>query len=231
MRRFGIFNLVFAATSIGLVTAQEPRDTPSVEAFLKAWGAEMKGITSLRVEFTQTKKLRILRRPLVSTGFTLLKGKRVLMVVNGRDGKRSTELLVEPDAVRMYYPRLRKLEVYPVIKGAPRTPFVLFGEDLEALPETHDLRLEKDGDLDLLIMVPKDPKATEKETRLRFKDYVVVSMTQVNTKGDEIELAVSKFQKNAPVSDAEVAIHPKEGTKVIEVLPSWSKQKGTEKND
>ncbi len=193
---------------------------PEVKTFLAAWAETMKDVRTLRVEFTQTKKLRIMRRPLVSKGTTLLKDKRVLMVVNGRDGKRETELLVADGKIRMYYPRLKRLEIYPLTQGGkgPRTPFILFGEDLESLPRDYTIALSKVDGLDELTLTPRDPKSPIKVTRMRFRDHVVVSMTQVNKRGDRMHLEVHIFEKNAPIDDAAMILAPAKGTKVVDML-------------
>ncbi len=209
-----LLSLLFA---LAPASAQDGTASPEVKEFLKAWAASMQNVKSLRVEFTQTKKLRIMRKPVVSSGTTLMKGKRVKMVVNGRDGKRETELLVEDGKVQIHYPRLKRLEIYPLTqptKGS-RSPFLLFGDDLESLPKTHKLTLEKkDGD-DVLVLVPRDAKSTVKETRMRFKDHTVVSMTQLNKKGDKLVLQVHKFLKNVTVEDSALQLVTAKGTKVV----------------
>jgi outer membrane lipoprotein-sorting protein len=176
--------------------------SPEVEAFLRAWAKAMDGVQTLRVEFTQTKRLKILRRPLVSQGVTLMRGRRVLMTVNGKDGRRETELLVDGKVARIHYPRQKRIEVYPLSAGGrPQSPFLLFGSDLLALPKTHRLRLEPtqaEGE-HVLVLVPRDPSSPVKTTTMRFKDHTVVAMEQLTRRGDRLSLTVQAFVKNPEI--------------------------------
>ena len=55
--------------------------SPEARAFLKEWASAMAEVRSLRVRFTQTKTLRLLRKPRVSEGLTVLKGERLHMML------------------------------------------------------------------------------------------------------------------------------------------------------
>ena len=64
--------------------APEPGREPSAEvrAFLAKWAETMRGVDRLRVTFTQSKKLRILREPRESSGQAVLLGKIHYGIVN-----------------------------------------------------------------------------------------------------------------------------------------------------
>ncbi len=195
---------------------------PEVRAFLRHWAEGMQDIRALRVEFTQSKKLRILRRPLETQGCTLLKGKTVLMTVDGKDGQPETVVRVSPGEARIYYPRLKRLEVLPLGERAPPpTPFPLFGADLEALPQTYRLRLEEDEQGEVLVLTPRADDSPIRETRMRFDDQARVrEVRQTTRRGDTLTLKVSKFEVNPTLADADLALEVAEGTEVVRLGPT-----------
>lgn len=194
------------------------REAPSAEvkAFLAEWTQAMAGVKTLRVVFKQTKRLRILRKPLVREGETLLKGRRVLMITRGKDGTPETELLVTPNEARLYHPRLKRLEVFPIAPGsAPPTPFPLFGSDLKDLPRRYRLRLEVHAEKGerTLILIPRDPKSSLSETRMRFRGTRILRVSQKNRRGDRVVIDVTRFERNVKIERTlELKIAP--GTKI-----------------
>jgi hypothetical protein len=198
-------------------SAKPAPEAPSAEvrAFLAEWTEAMRDVKTLRVAFKQSKKLRILRKPLVREGETLLKGSRVLMITRGKSGEPETELLVTPSEARLYHPRLKRLEVFPIAPGsAPPTPFPLFGSDLKDLPARYRLRLEAHAKGErTLILIPRDPKSPLTETRIRFRGTRILKVSQRNRRGDRVEIEVSRFERNVKIErKLELKIAP--GTKI-----------------
>lgn len=198
--------------------AQEAAD-PAVTAFLERWADRMRDVRSLEVRFVQTKRLKILRKPLVSRGRVLLRQKRLLMVVTDARGERETELAVDVDKgeVKLHYPKLRRLEVFEIGKGAgpPSTPFPFFGGDVEKLPGTHRVSLVPGEKRPTLALVPRDPRSAAGETRLVFdEDHLVASVRQTTAKGDVAEIEIEKFTINPEVREDEVELRVPEGTAV-----------------
>jgi outer membrane lipoprotein-sorting protein len=193
--------------------------------FLKAWADRLRDVKSLHVEFTQTKELKILRRPLVSKGVVDLKGKKLLMTVDSADGARETELQVDAEKgeVRLHYPQLKRLEVFETSKGgAPETPFPFFSGDVERLPETHTVALEhekdKDEELSVLVLAPRDPASRAGETRMVFRKGELVRVRQTTRDGEKLSIEIAKFEVNADVPDARLELHVPEGTEVVRPL-------------
>lgn len=199
-----------------------------VKAFLGEWAEAMQDVRTLRVRFKQIKELRILKKPLIRTGETLLSGREVLMVVRGRDGQPETELLVSPGEARMHYPRLKRLEVFPLGEGAaPPTPFPLFGTDLERLPERYRLRLERDAsERRVLVLLPRDERSPISETRMTFssKPLRIALVEQRNRRGDNVKIVVSSFEKNVEI-ERKLELRPAPGTKTVRLDPSGAKGK------
>lgn len=196
--------------------------SPKVKAFLEEWSQAMRDVRTLRVRFKQIKQLRILKKPLMRSGETLLAGREVLMVVRGRDGEPETELLVSPGEARLHYPRLKRVEVFPLAEGAaPPTPFPLFGTDLERLPERYQLELEADAaQRRVLVLRPRDPKSPIRETRMAFSaDPLRIALVeQRNRRGDTVKIVVSSFEKNVEI-ERKLELKPAPGTKTVRVDP------------
>lgn len=199
----------------------EAPPSPEVLAFLREWSEAMRDVRTLRVRFKQTKELRILRRPLVREGETLLRGRTVLMVTRDKRGAVETELLVTPSEARLHHPRLKRLEVFPISEGsAPPTPFPLFGSDLEELPtryrlalEEHPAQGEQAHDERTLVLVPRDPKSPLAETRMRFRGTRILQVAQRSRRGDSVKIDVTRFERNVEIErKLELKIAP--GTKV-----------------
>jgi hypothetical protein len=195
-----------------------PKADPAVRAFLKEWAASMKDVKTLRVRFKQTKKLRILKRPLVRSGETLLKGRHVLMTVLGKDGKPEIELLVIPGEARLHYPRLKRLEVFKLGEGrTPPTPFPLFGTDLETLPQRYRLSLSQGKDKEkgqrTLVMIPRAKGAPIQETRMVFRGTTIVRIEQKNRRGDRVIIVVERFERN-PKIERSLELKPAPGTQI-----------------
>lgn len=227
-RGAGLAPLLLVALALlgGPASAQDPAPGPppgevapvgsAVAAFLREWAEATRDVRTLRVSFTQTKTLRILKRPLVRRGETLLKDRRVLMVTLGADGRPETELLVTESEARLHHPRLKRLEVFPISPGAaPPTPFPLFGSDLEDLPSRYRLALEEGPQpgLRTLILVPRQPDSPVAETRMTFRGADVVAVAQRNRRGDRVEIQIERFERN-PVIERELVLDVPPGTSV-----------------
>lgn len=211
----------------GLVSAVFAQDSTPEDAkkFLGDWAKRMKDVKSLRVEFTQTKELKILRHPLVSRGVVLLKGQKLFMTVDSSDGSRDTELAVDvaKGEARIHYPRQRRVEVFEIGKGgSPETPFPFFGGDVERLPDTHRVALEheKEGDAErtVLVLTPRDPASPAGETRLTFVNGQVARVRQTTKSGEKLSLEIARFETGVEIPDASLELVLPEGTEVVHPL-------------
>lgn len=209
----------------GLLLAQEPDaspadDTPAeVREFLAGWAAKMSTVRTLEVRFTQTKHLRMLRKPLVSTGYALLDGPHLLMVIEDGKGGIKTALQVAPGEARLYSPSHKRLEVFELREGAPPpTPFPLFGGDVQALPRDYRIRLEaEENGTDLLVFTPRAEDPTVSEFRMWFRDHTVVAVEQRGARGDTVTMTIEKFEINPTLAPGalELALDPE--TEVVRV--------------
>jgi outer membrane lipoprotein-sorting protein len=228
MKRRSVLALVLALSLQGLVSSQDST-SDETKKFLKDWADRTRDVKTLHVELTQTKELKILRRPLVSRGVVWLKGPRLLMTIDAADGTRDTELEVDSEkgVVRIHYPRQKRVEVFEIGKGtAPETPFPFFGGDVERLPETRRVSLEHEKDeasgeeRSVLVLVPREAGATS-ETRLTFSKGQVVRVKQSDSRtGEKLTIEISKFETGVEVPDERVRLVVPEGTTVVHPLSS-----------
>jgi outer membrane lipoprotein-sorting protein len=195
-----------------------------VRSFLEAWAVELRDVRALRVRFDQTKELRILRRPRTSHGVAVLKGKNLLMRVRNEAGETETELLVEGDHVKIHYPQLKRLEIYPVVAGRKsQAPFPLSGSDVEALPRTHRLGLRVEGEKRVLTLEPRDDADACKEIRLTFRGVRLEAVQQESRNGDRVRIEIAEFSVNPEIADAELRLDVPEGTRVVHIASGSEK--------
>lgn len=211
------------ATAPG-ANADGPGDTPegaspAVQQLLSRWARGLRGLSSLRVTFRQTKTLRVLRRPRVSDGVALVKGRKVKLVTR-RGGAVETELLVGDD-VRLHYPRLKRLEVYPREGRGGSLPFPLFGGDVEALPADFHLQVIEADETQTLVMRPRlaeGETAPYREARMTFatvgEGLRVASLVQLGTRG-RVEIEVRRWEPGAAIADAALQLAIPAGTEVV----------------
>lgn len=194
---------------------------PEMDRFLAEWAQRMAGLRTLEVRFSQEKRLKILRRPLLSRGTIRLQvaERRLKCVLFDPAGKVESELLAEKESVQILYPALKRLEVYDLGSGAP--PPVTFpglGGDVEALKRDYDLALERAGGEDRLTMKPKDPASPVRELRLVLRDYQVKELEQIDRSGDSVRLSIEEFRKNPLLGDEELKLSAPPGTEVVHPL-------------
>lgn len=204
--------------------ASQPTEDLPVPArrLLDHWAKSVRGIRTLRVRFTQKKKLRIMRRPRISQGETLLRGKTVRMQVGPKGKDPELVLLATPKEVRVLLPRHNKLEIYPAAgPGKGKSPFPLMVEDIEALPRGYRIahRIEGAGEAarEVLAMVPLDKASDFKEVRLYFNAGKLVEVGQTNKKGDTVQMIIDEFTVNPKLPDEALELAVPEGTRIVRV--------------
>jgi outer membrane lipoprotein-sorting protein len=184
---------------------EPPAVAEDVEKFLADWRERTSHIRTLRVRFSQTKKLRILRRPRTSQGTVVLDEKRFVMRVRNAEGELESVLSAAGEEFRIYYPKIRRLEIYPTTEDArARSPIILFGDDIRTLTKDYEVKLSSDGTDEVLILHPRNKKAEIAEARFRFREKELVEVYQENRRGDTTRLEIEEFTANAKISDEEL---------------------------
>ena len=89
---------------MGTVSAQELQGEPvtgeAKATFLATWGQRLQALQGLHMVFTQTKKLKVLRQPLVAQGALWLKGDLLRYTLKNTAGEIELDLLMDTQTVR-----------------------------------------------------------------------------------------------------------------------------------
>lgn len=185
-----------------------PEDDRDVEAFLGRWAAEFEGVQSLRVEFTQSKSMRMMRRLLLREGQAWVLGERFRMVLRDPTGAVETEVLVADGEARMRYPQLDREEVFPADADPGEAPLPLFGGDVETLGEQYRIELvEGERGEDVLILEPLESGTGIVHLRMALRDYRVVWVEQETVDGTRVRLDVQVYEldpTDPPVREGDV---------------------------
>lgn len=215
-------------------------DSAEIDRFLEAWSRQLGDLDSLELRFRQEKKLKILRRPLVSKGkIRLVKG-RLLCEVFDRDGKLQSALSIRKGVLKLYYPKLKRLEIVKLgDSNAPMAAFPVFGTDPAAMKRDFHLSLKEvspkgaspsdagpsdAGPSDAgkpryqLTLTPKTPGASLRTMRLHFEGHEVREVEQVDKNGDRVRMIIEAFVRSAEIDPADLEIRVAPGT--VEVWPT-----------
>ena len=198
-----------------LVQSVHADTPPEVKTFLSEWAAKMRKARTLRVRFEQTKTLRVLRKPRKSRGVARLKEKRLHMIVSDLMGAVEFELLVDGKQVKLHYPVSKRLEIYPHDSSRKSsTPFPLFGGDVKALPAHYRITHSTDRGQDLLVMLPRDKRASIAVVKMWFTDHLVTALEQRSHRGDHVRLEITEFKLNPDLSKIALTLKVPPGTRV-----------------
>lgn len=197
-------------TVIGLCSlAGRPSGAAEAELdrFLDEWTRRMEDLRALEVRFRQEKRLKVLRRPLVSSGTILisLPDRLLRCTVRDGEGKVETEVLAAEGVVRIVYPAFRRIEVYPTgTAAAPPVSFPGLWGDVAALKRDYRMELERAADEDRLTLVPRNPDSPARELRLVLERYVVKRFEQTDRSGDSVQLTIEEWRKNPPLEPGDL---------------------------
>ena len=210
---------IAAPLLIALLATAAPAQEDSVREYLSRWAGSLRDVRTLRVEFEQTKVLKVLRRPRTSRGEVLLDGERLRMTVRAESGAVETVLSVESGEARLYYPDLARLEIYPSTgESAARAPFPMFGADVEALPELYAVGLEREGARAVLVLEPRAPASTMAAMRFGFDGDRLVQVDRRERRGDSVSIRILAFEVNPTLPPDALHFEIPEGTKVVRPL-------------
>lgn len=192
-------------------------DEPPAEArrLLTRWSEQMRALETMRVEFIQSKQLRLLRRPRKSVGVALVAGKRVRLTTR-RSDRLEVEMLITDD-VRIHYPRLKRLEIYPrQAEAAGDAPLPLLGGDVVAMLADHRAIVDADeADRPRVTLTPQAKKAYVRLAMSFGENGRLRRMVQRQTNGDTLTLEVTRYVDNPTLPEQTFVLTPPPGTEVV----------------
>lgn len=224
--------LVLSVCVSAVLSAEPAAPEESLDTFLERWAGAMAGLETLEVQFRQEKTMRILRRPLVSTGTIRLrvKDQRLRCTTVDAAGNAETEIAVDKGSLRMLYPSLKRMEVYELGSGTPPpAAFPGFGGDIAALKRDYEIARTNDGARDSLRLTPRDGRASVRALTLVLEKLEPRTLIQESKSGDVVKLSIEKFSRNAALSDAALELKVPAGTVVVKPLGAGAKDKEAKK--
>jgi outer membrane lipoprotein-sorting protein len=188
-------------------------------AFLQTWNERLQAMHSLHMVFTQEKHLRLVRRPLISQGELWLKGEVLRYVLKNTAGETELELRLDPQSVKTYYPQLRTLEVIELRAAqALSLPMPFLSRGPAALQQEYDTELFMASERYTLRLVPRNANSPVAEMRLILQNFQPQEFAQAEKNGNRLIMRIAAFTLNTEISEAQLALHVPEGTKVTHPL-------------
>lgn len=185
-----------------------------LDAFLTEWSKHSGELETLEIHFRQEKRLKLLRKPLVSTGTVRLAGGKLECVVRDKSGNTDSVLFVEKNSMRIHYPRLKRLEIYDLAStGAPAMAFPIFGSDPDKLERDYKLELTGEGKQRKLKLTPRDKNTPVGTMTLVFKDLEIQEVEQTDRRGDRVRMIIERFDRNAKIDASALKLEVPPGTK------------------
>jgi outer membrane lipoprotein-sorting protein len=208
--------LALLVISTGLrAGAEEPTTSGlDLDTFLADWSKHSGELKTLEIQFRQEKRLKLLRKPLVSSGTVRLAGGKLECVVRDKSGKTDSVLFVEKNSMRILYPRLKRLEIYDLAStSAPAMAFPIFGSDPAKLKRDYDIQLAEDGERRKLTLTPRDKDAPVGAMTLIFKDLEIQEVEQTDRRGDRVRMIIERFDRNPEMDASKLELEIPPGTK------------------
>ncbi len=213
--------------------------TAERKAFLEELARCSGETRSLRVRFRQEKQLRILRRPRRAVGDLAYADGKLSIVVKNDKGDVETRLLSRDGELKILYPTLRRLEVFPASDGQPRNT-ASFAQSATVPLFTGDwLRLEDEYDVTMahltprqsaidgsdespekwtrLSLVPRESSASVERIEIVFRDYRIHEYRQIERSRDELRMEILEWKVDAKIPEERFRLEVDSRTKIVRV--------------
>ena len=224
----------------------EPAGRRASDDELKALIAELskKGeeVHSLEVKFRQEKKLRILRRPRVSTGEVAFDGPPFKLSIVARDpeGKVESRLLIRDGELKIYYPALERMEVLPAgdeaagasggAQAGQEVFQLLFTNQWEKIGKDYQAALVEEpataeappgaappaapGKRWLLTLTPRKSDSRVKKLEVLLAGTRIREYRQEEASGDSVRFEVLEWKPNGKIPEDRFRLEVPAGTNV-----------------
>lgn len=191
--------------------------------FLESWSARSKETTSLDIRFRQEKRLRILRRPLVSTGRIRIAGGTIRCEVRDASERPESITVVTEDRLRIYYPRLGRVETYELGRAAaPALALPFFGSDPATLQRDFELSMSvpeagdgTDEPRRRLVLTARSEDAPIRWITLVFDGLEVREVEQKDRNGDRVRMVLEEVRRDPDLRPEDLELRVPPGTKEV----------------
>lgn len=221
------FVLAFASGAVAETPASQPVTDPALRERLVRIDRLAAKVEDLTADFEQKKFTPLLRKPLVSKGTIRVKGEAMVWDTKTLE---PTQMRIDRQEIRLYYPRQKILEIYPVDRqlgslAASPLPKLDVLSQYFAFQEVPvgELGANLNGaDLMAVRMTPTDPVLAG------HLDHVVVLLDaarglilraeMVDADGDRTQILFSNIRPNTGLRDEDVRLDVPASTKVSRPL-------------
>ncbi|MDX1563907.1 MAG: outer membrane lipoprotein carrier protein LolA [Phycisphaeraceae bacterium] len=185
---------------------------------LQAVDRKAEKIENLQAKFVQEKHTLLLKKPLVSTGSIVQIGRRVLIRT---DRPRPSVVAMDAKRIRMYYPKDKVLEVYPMHRAAGRLAAWPMLRPAQMADRFHIEPLPADPQPDLLALrlKPRHKPLSERiekiDVRIDPNRGVLTYLEIHEVDGDRTVMKLSDIRINQKLKDEAVELNVPEQVRVI----------------
>lgn len=224
-----VFAIILIIATVAKAQSTAPTSQPSEFAQeLLAIDARSGQINALTADFVQEKRSPLLRKPLVSRGNVKARGGLTLWETIEPE---PTKMSIDPQVLRMYYPKQKTIEEYPVqqqlgVMAASPLPrlqaiqktFAMKPDDGEALVDAN----ARPANARAVRMDPNDPEVRKYVDHIRVlldaDRGVVVAFEMVDPDGEQTIIRFSKIRTDVSLAEDSLRLDAPFGVKVVRPL-------------
>lgn len=198
--------------------APAPPPDPRLAGLLSRMDQVQKGLTTLRVAFTQTNTFRMLSQPQVLKGRLILKKPDTALYEYTSPSK--LYFLIKDGDLLVYNPERKKVIVQDIRRHQARiVRYLGISQPLQELQESFNVRWAgEDNGVVQLDLVPMKAKLRRKIAVLHFwvnpQTAYLKGFEVVESEGDRIRFDFSQWEANPPLSDSAFKVDIPPGVKV-----------------
>ena len=188
-------------------------------------------ITTLKAKFKQVKHSDLLRKPLTSSGIVRMLEDRVRW---DTELPSTSILMASSEGVRIYYPDLRVVEIYPLsdrLKQLAGSPVFRLSELSRHFTIQSDLEVSESGELSL-DLVPSDESLGKHLRSIRLDVHVdtgIVRRAEVLNADDErTEITFEGIRINSPMDASDIELRVPDDARTVHPLGKDSKRTSSE---
>ena len=219
--------LLMASIACGQATAptSQPTDFEKQLETIDRRAGEIKDLTA---DFTQEKRSPLLRKPLISRGNVKARGGLALWETTEPE---LTKMSVDPQLLRMYYPKQKTIEEYPMqqqfgmMAASPLPRLQAIRKTFSMKPDDGDALLDADARPANARAVWMNP--TDAEVR-KYVDHIrvlldadrgfVLAFEMVDPDGEQTIIRFSNVRTDVNLSDESLKLDVPAGVKVVRPL-------------
>ncbi len=245
-----LFMFFFQTTGVNSLDVKVEKKKPAqleklkekqLEAFLLKWRESQKKKGAFEIKFQQEKKLRFFKKPLVSKGRIRWLDNRLLCEVYDKKGKLDNALLVNKGELQIYYPRLKRLEIFPAgTERQSNSSLPIFQAEPKVLRKSYEVTLfkelpiqEKGSDSSIdkkierqhLVLKAKEASAPIKKVTLIFEKTEIKEVHQIDRKGGQVKMKLETLKKADHLKPEHFKLDAPAGTKIVTIKKSAGKGK------